>query len=188
MRSRLIILVFIFFQYVQEVYSFFGVEFSIQDANLGIIYQIEGPKSLTRCLPKETHFRVFSMGGHREQVGSITRSWNADNASYSTNIYFNDPNLDVKRKSFFVGAAFLLVRWVSEGNSYVMLIRVVYTFYPGVHVLPRPKLLLLTKPSRPNSNPPRQYETPCYIKYPVLKYFRSSNIKVHRHSIGIMVA
>lgn len=96
-------------QYVQEVYSFFGVELSIQDANLGLIYQIEGPKSLTRCLPKETHFRIFSMGGHREQVGSITRTWNADNACYSTNIYFNDPNLDVRRKSLFLAAAFLLV-------------------------------------------------------------------------------
>lgn len=91
------------------MYSFFGIELSIQDANLGLIYQIEGPKSLTRCLPKETHFRIFSMGGGRTQVGSITRTWNADNASYSTNIYFNDPNLDVKRKSLFLGAAFLLV-------------------------------------------------------------------------------
>lgn len=49
------------------------------------------------------------MGGNREQVGSITRTWNADNASYSTNIYFNDANMDVRRKSLFLGAAFLLV-------------------------------------------------------------------------------
>lgn len=135
-------------QYVQEVYSFFGVELSVQDANLGIIYTIEGPRSLTRCLPKETHFRVFSMGGYREQMGSITRSWNADNASYSTNIYFNDPNLEVRRKSLLVAAAFLLVSWEGYADRKRKgIFECLSILFSGVHVLPRPKLLLLANES-----------------------------------------
>lgn len=84
------------------------------------------------------------MGGRREQVGSITRSWNADNSSYSTNIYFNDPNLDVKRKSLFVGAAFLLVSCRMGLDARITSILIV-SLSTGVHVFPRTKLLLLKR-------------------------------------------
>ena len=71
---------------------------------------------MTRCLPKEAHFRILSKSGE-EQVGSITRSWNSDNASYSTNIYYQDPDMEVKKKSLLIGAAFLLEYMFFQGRN-----------------------------------------------------------------------
>lgn len=101
---------------MRETFSL-GVKLTVHDANEQI-YEISGPKTYTGLLPREAHFRVLALGGPRIQVGTITHSWNADSACYSTNIYYTDANMDVHRKSLLLGAAFLLEYMFFQGRNY----------------------------------------------------------------------
>ncbi|XP_055687144.1 phospholipid scramblase 4 [Lutzomyia longipalpis] len=92
--------------YVEEGYSLTTCDFVILNSHKEIIYHIAGPRSFTGYLPKEVGFRVLSPD-YLTQVGTISRTWNADVSMYSLNIYFTDQDLDVKNKSLFIGAAFL---------------------------------------------------------------------------------
>lgn len=94
---------------IRETFSCFNTEYVVENANRDIIYQIEGPPRLVCiCRRKEMHLKVLS-NDQKIQHGMITRIWNTDICTYTQNVYFMDPNLDVNHKALMIGAAFLMV-------------------------------------------------------------------------------
>lgn len=77
--------------------------------DLNTMFRIPIPLLDAIRMPKETHFRVMDPD-LATQKGTITRAWNVGSSSYTNNIYFSEPELDVRLKTLFVGAAFMLVR------------------------------------------------------------------------------
>ena len=78
------------------------------NGDLDIMFRIPIPLVDAIRMPKETHFRVLDRE-LRAQKGTITRAWNVASSSYTNNIYFSDPELDVRLKALYIGATFMLV-------------------------------------------------------------------------------
>lgn len=93
---------------VRELNTLYNATYIIENSNCEIAYQIHGPQRLTSMQnQKEFHLKILSLDGLR-QHGEITRIWSNTMLTYTQNIYFNDPNMDVKLKSLFLAAAFLM--------------------------------------------------------------------------------
>lgn len=96
---------------IRERYTISSANFALQNANGDIVGHIEGPTRCYWCLccnSRELFLKVFSPDGDR-QIGSITRTWNTDISTFTQNVYFTDPQMDVQTKALFLGAAFLTV-------------------------------------------------------------------------------
>lgn len=94
--------------FIEEEFSVFSTELSLRNSAGEALYRISVPKHHKFYMPKEHSFRVMD-GEGLTQKGSIVRKWNSDTNLYTTNVYFTDPDLNVRLKSLYVGAAFLLV-------------------------------------------------------------------------------
>ncbi|XP_058457096.1 phospholipid scramblase 1 [Malaya genurostris] len=92
---------------IQQDYGLVSREIILMNGDLDTMFRI--PISLKNAvrMPSEAHFVVLDRE-MRNQKGSITRAWNVTSSSYTNNIYFNEPELDVRLKALFLGAAFLL--------------------------------------------------------------------------------
>lgn len=94
--------------FIEEEFSLFSTELILRNSSAEALYRITIPKHHKFYMPKEHTFQVMS-GDGLTQKGSISRKWNTDTNLYTTNVYFTDPDLNVRLKSLYVGAAFLLV-------------------------------------------------------------------------------
>ncbi|XP_062549570.1 phospholipid scramblase 1 isoform X2 [Armigeres subalbatus] len=92
---------------IQQDYGLSSREIILMNGDLDIMFRIPIPFVDAIRMPKETHFRVLDRD-LRAQKGTITRAWNVASSSYTNNIYFNEPELDVRLKALFIGAAFML--------------------------------------------------------------------------------
>ncbi|XP_053687837.1 phospholipid scramblase 1 [Sabethes cyaneus] len=92
---------------IQQDYSLTSREIILMNGDLNTMFRI--PISLGNAIhmPKEAHFLVMDRD-LRTQKGTITRAWNVGSSAYTNNVYFAEPELDVRLKVLFVGAAFLL--------------------------------------------------------------------------------
>ncbi|XP_055609563.1 phospholipid scramblase 1 [Uranotaenia lowii] len=92
---------------IQQDYGLMSREIILMNGDLDVMFRI--PIALVEAIrmPKETHFRVMDRD-LLTQKGTITRAWNSSSSRYTTNIYFSEPELDVRLKTLFLGAAFLL--------------------------------------------------------------------------------
>ncbi|XP_055623706.1 phospholipid scramblase 3-like [Toxorhynchites rutilus septentrionalis] len=93
---------------IQQDFGLTSREIILMNGDLNTMFRITVPLAEAIRMPKETHFRVMDRD-LRSQKGTITRAWNVGSSSYTNNIYFNEPELDVRLKALFLGAAFLLV-------------------------------------------------------------------------------
>lgn len=95
---------------IRERYTFLSADFVIQNATGEVIGHIKGPPRFWCCCynSRELLLKVFS-ADYRSQIGSITRTWNTDISTFTQNIYFTDPQMNVHTKVLFLGAAFLTV-------------------------------------------------------------------------------
>lgn len=90
--------------------SCFTPEFNVLGPKGELLYRVEGPETFFGCLcfkPLETYFKIFSTGD-KTLKGTITRKWNDRSAQYTMNIYFQNPDMDVKSKALFLGAGMFL--------------------------------------------------------------------------------
>lgn len=94
--------------FIEEEFSLFSTELILRNSAAEALYRITIPKNYKFYMPKEHTFRVMS-GDGLTQKGTIVRKWNTDTNLYTTNVYFTDPDLNVRLKSLYIGAAFLLV-------------------------------------------------------------------------------
>uniref|UniRef100_A0A1Q3FK77 Phospholipid scramblase n=1 Tax=Culex tarsalis TaxID=7177 RepID=A0A1Q3FK77_CULTA len=92
---------------VQQDYGLTSREIILMNGDLNTMFRIPIPLVDAIRMPKETHFRVMDRD-LRTQKGTITRAWNVGSSSYTNNIYFAEPELDVQLKALYLGAAFLL--------------------------------------------------------------------------------
>ncbi|XP_058838544.1 phospholipid scramblase 4 [Topomyia yanbarensis] len=92
---------------IQQDYGILSREIILMNGDLNTMFRI--PISLQNAIrmPSEAHFVVMDRD-MRNQKGTITRAWNVSSSSYTNNIYFTEPELDVRLKALFLGAAFLL--------------------------------------------------------------------------------
>lgn len=97
---------------IRERYTILSSNFALYDTNGDVVGQIEGPARCwcACCNSRELFLKVFSPDGIL-QIGSITRTWNTDISTFTQNVYFTDPQMDVQTKSLFLGAAFLAVKF-----------------------------------------------------------------------------
>ncbi|XP_059620530.1 phospholipid scramblase 2 [Phlebotomus argentipes] len=103
--------------YVEQADSLTSCDFRVLHANKEVLYYIHGPHSWTGFLPSETSFRLMSLD-MLTQVGTISRTWNSEISMHSLNIYFTDQDLDVKKKSLMIGAAFLMEYMYFQGKNW----------------------------------------------------------------------
>ena len=94
---------------IQQDYGVLSQEIVLLNSDINTMFRIPIPFLNALRMPKETHFRVLDRD-RMTQKGTITRAWNVNTASYTNNIYYSDPTMDVKFKSLFIAAAFMLVR------------------------------------------------------------------------------
>ncbi|KAL9701767.1 hypothetical protein quinque_005208 [Culex quinquefasciatus] len=92
---------------IQQDYGLTSREIILMNGDLNTMFRIPIPLVDAIRMPKETHFRVMDRD-LRTQKGTITRAWNVGSSSYTNNIYFAEPELDVELKALYLGAAFLL--------------------------------------------------------------------------------
>lgn len=93
---------------VRELYTVYNAIYTIENSAREVCYQIHGPQRFSSIRhQKEFHLKVLSADG-LQQHGSIARIWSNDMSTYTQNVYFNDPNMNVKHKSLLLGAAFLM--------------------------------------------------------------------------------
>lgn len=92
---------------IQQDYGLTSREIILMNEDVNTVFRIPIPLTDAIRMPKETHFRVMD-AELRVQKGTITRAWNVSSSSYTNNIYFSEPELDVRLKALFVGAAFML--------------------------------------------------------------------------------
>ncbi|XP_063701205.1 phospholipid scramblase 4 [Culicoides brevitarsis] len=93
--------------FIEEEFSLLSTELSLRNSAGEALYRISVPKYHKFYMPKEHFFKVMD-GDNLTQKGSIARKWNPDTNLYTTNVYFTDPDLNVRLKSLYIGAAFLL--------------------------------------------------------------------------------
>uniref|UniRef100_A0A182WI64 Phospholipid scramblase n=1 Tax=Anopheles minimus TaxID=112268 RepID=A0A182WI64_9DIPT len=100
---------------IQQDYGIFSQEIILMNSEINTMFRI--PISFVNAIrmPKETHFRVLDRD-RMTQKGTITRAWNVSSASYTNNIYYSDPTMDVKFKSLFIAAAFMLEYLYFQSN------------------------------------------------------------------------
>ncbi|XP_065086250.1 phospholipid scramblase 1 [Ochlerotatus camptorhynchus] len=92
---------------IQQDYGLVSREIILMNEDLNTMFRIPIPLVNAIRMPKETHFRVMDRN-LSTQKGTITRAWNVGSSAYTNNIYFSEPELDVRLKTLFVGAAFML--------------------------------------------------------------------------------
>lgn len=92
---------------IQQDYSLTSREIILMNGDLNTMFRIPIPLLDAIRMPKETHFRVMDRD-LRTQKGTITRAWNVASSSYTNNIYFSEPELDVRLKALYIGATFML--------------------------------------------------------------------------------
>lgn len=93
---------------IVQIPSLWAPEFVIENEYHDHLYRIEGQNNAGFCCfcpPKETYFKIYT---GNEMRASIHRKWSQRNSQYTTNIYYSDPNMDVKSKALCLGAAFLM--------------------------------------------------------------------------------
>lgn len=93
---------------IEEEFSLFTTELVMRNSNAEAIYRISIPKKNKFYMPKEKYFKVKD-GDNLTEKGSIVRRWNSDLNLYTMIVYFTDPDLNIRLKSLYIGAAFLLV-------------------------------------------------------------------------------
>lgn len=120
--------------FIEEEFSLFSTELILRNSAAEALYRISIPKHHKFYMPKEHTFRVMS-GDGLTQKGSIVRKWSTDTNLYTTNVYFTDPDLNVRLKSLYIGAAFLLVRHFFCGQNFNVKTCVLFMI-SGIHVLP----------------------------------------------------
>lgn len=101
-----------FVGYVREKISIYGVDFEILDRSGELVGNVKGPpKVMCSCGMKEIFLKVLS-ADYAVQLGTITRIWNTDISTFTQNVYFSDPCMEVQLKALLVGVAFLTVRFI----------------------------------------------------------------------------
>lgn len=96
-----------FVGFVRERITIYGVDFELLDRAGELVAQVKGPpKALCSCGMKEIFLKVLSPD-YAQQLGTLTRIWNTDIATFTQNVYFADPCMEVKMKALMVGVAFL---------------------------------------------------------------------------------
>ncbi|XP_052859899.1 phospholipid scramblase 1-like [Anopheles cruzii] len=100
---------------IQQDYGILSQEIILLNSDINIMFRVPIPFVSAIRMPKETHFRVMDRD-LLTQKGTITRAWNVNTSSYTNNIYFSDPSMDVKFKSLFIAAAFLLEYLYFQSN------------------------------------------------------------------------
>uniref|UniRef100_A0A182IVZ0 Phospholipid scramblase n=1 Tax=Anopheles atroparvus TaxID=41427 RepID=A0A182IVZ0_ANOAO len=96
---------------IQQDYGLLSQEIVLLNSDINTMFRIPIPFANALRMPKETHFPVMDRD-LMTQKGTITRAWNVGTSSYTNNIYYSDPTMDVKFKSLFIAAAFLLVSYI----------------------------------------------------------------------------
>ena len=92
---------------IEEEFALFDTVLVLRNSSAEALYRISIPKMSKFYSPKERNFRIMS-GNGLTQKGAINRKWNADLNLYTLNVYFVDPDLNVRLKALFISAAFLL--------------------------------------------------------------------------------
>lgn len=92
---------------IEEEFALMDTVLVLRNSSAEALYRITIPKKLKMFMPKERNFRVMSADGLTLK-GSINRNWNTDLNHYTLNVYFVDPELNVRLKALFLSAAFLL--------------------------------------------------------------------------------
>lgn len=93
---------------IVQIPSVWAPEFVIENEFHDHLYRIEGQSNAGFCCfcpPKETYFKIYTGDDMR---ASIHRKWSQRSSQYTTNIYYSDPNMDVKSKALCLGAAVLV--------------------------------------------------------------------------------
>lgn len=98
-----------FVGYVREKMTIYGVDFEIWDRAGELVGNVKGPpKVVCSCGRTEIYMKVLS-ADCAVQLGTITRIWNTDISTFTQNVYFSDPCMEVKLKALLIGVAFLTV-------------------------------------------------------------------------------
>uniref|UniRef100_A0AAG5D9Q1 Phospholipid scramblase n=1 Tax=Anopheles atroparvus TaxID=41427 RepID=A0AAG5D9Q1_ANOAO len=100
---------------IQQDYGLLSQEIVLLNSDINTMFRIPIPFANALRMPKETHFPVMDRD-LMTQKGTITRAWNVGTSSYTNNIYYSDPTMDVKFKSLFIAAAFLLEYLYFQSN------------------------------------------------------------------------
>lgn len=111
------------------------------NGDLNTMFRIPIPLVDAIRMPKETHFRVMDRD-LRTQKGTITRAWNVGSSSYTNNIYFAEPELDVELKTLYLGAAFLLVSVQKIFRCFFLLKLIISNSILGIYLLSIEVLLI----------------------------------------------
>lgn len=94
---------------VREKTSLYTTGYTVTDKHDAIVANIVGPsKFICSCQTNELYLKILN-ADYTVQLGAITRIWNTDISTYTQNVYFSDPCMDVKNKALFLAAAFLAV-------------------------------------------------------------------------------
>ncbi|KAF7997116.1 hypothetical protein HCN44_005393 [Aphidius gifuensis] len=96
---------------IEQEYSLISQRFKIYNENREIICHIEGPNMCCCCIGKDISFHVLS-ADKSIKIASISHQWDQQLADNILLLTFSE-NINVRVKSILLGAAFLMVNFIS---------------------------------------------------------------------------
>lgn len=92
---------------IEEEFALFDTVLVLRNSSAEALYRISIPKTKKFHMPKERSFRIMS-GDGLTQKGAINRQWSTELNVYTLNVYFVDPDLNVRLKALFIASALLI--------------------------------------------------------------------------------